>query len=136
MYFDYTRAVQELYKKYNLEYFSDREKIIENSKYLYENNCYIDLYGFEWVTNSTNKSMRYNRTPVRGRFSVGIYGEPIFYEYHPTRLNETRRPVDGMNRHYALTEYEAIQGYNHLIDKHLDYVQKELIDWANSYRIY
>ena len=73
-----------------------------------------------------------NRT---GEEKLNNFGSRIFDEYDPKRPGKVKKSVDGEIRHYATSYVEAAEGYNKLIDKHLELI-KQLEDWANSYRIY
>ncbi len=138
MTFNFEEATIELFKKYNLEYVKvteDRNKYWEGFDYLRTHDCYIELYGYAWTVNSSNRSLRYNRTPVFGKFYINHSGRRIFDEYDLKRPGKVKKSVDGEIRHYATSYVEAAEGYNKLIDKHLELI-KQLEDWANSYRIY
>ena len=137
MILNYTEAKKELYKKYNLEYIQNRDdsKYYENIWYLHSNNCYIELYGYCWEVSPTNYNrLRYNRTPVFGRFYLDATGSEYFDEYDPKKPGKVKRTVSGVIRYYAKTYLEAIEGYNQSIDKQIERLRK-LEDWANSYRL-
>lgn len=135
---EYADAMKELFKKYNLKYDMSRENIdkyYENLQYLAENDCYIELYGYAWTVGASNINLRYNRRPVFGRFHVSRFHSALFSEYDPKKPGKIKKDVDATIRHYATSYLEAVQGYNELIDQHLEVI-KAMEEWANSYRIY
>lgn len=135
MILDYNEARKELLKKYNLEY-TNNEEYLECISYLRTNNCYIELYGYKWEANSTNRSLRYNCTPVLGKFYLTGPSASFMYfdEYDPKKPGKVKRTVNGTIRNYAKTYLEAVEGYNQSIDKQIERL-RELEDWANSYRL-
>ena len=133
-YDDYT--VRKLfYSRFGFNYddfFNNQEEFLRASQYLKDNGCSIQIYAYAWKTHSSLVNMALNCKPTLGVLKYDKYGTLSFYEY-----NKKGKLVKGLSsdkRLYADTKEEAVKGYNDLIDKYLEKLDK-LKEWANSYRV-
>lgn len=86
-----------------------------------------DVWGYAFEPSSKCDSLLLNQPPV-----LGIIKDHKFYEYNKKGKIKKSSAVLAYNRHYALTEDEAREGYNKLIDGQIRRMQNIIKQYQKS----
>lgn len=86
-----------------------------------------DVWGYAFEPSSKCDSFLLNQPPV-----LGTIKDRKFYEYNKKGKIKKSSAVFAYNRYYALTEDEAKEGYNKLIDNHIRWMQNMIKKYQES----
>lgn len=80
-----------------------------------------ELWAFDYATNGTEKSMGLKAKPYKCVIKQE-YGRDYVYALDKNDKPLKSKSVQTSSRHYAETYEEAIEGYNKLVDKQIDFL--------------
>lgn len=86
-----------------------------------------DVWGYAFEPSSKCDSFLLNQPPV-----LGTIEDRKFYEYNKKGKIKKSSAVLAHNRYYALTEDEAREGYNKLIDRQIRRMQNIIKQYQES----